>query len=123
MVIDDSAINMILSTFVFILSLVHLTICLPLGLPLSLPGRTHDASHALFTASTSKLADNQDGHRGIVRRNLEIMQKKSMIAAAAESDRNFHPETPFTENSLILRSSFNRASWLQPDQLPGAQVE
>ena len=118
MVMNDSAINMILSTFVYILSLVHLTICLPLGLPPRLTGRTRDASYAPFTTSTSKIADHQDGHRGIVRRNLEITKSGSMSAVAVESGRNVYPETPFTENPLILRSSFNRASWLQPDQLP-----
>ena len=98
---------MILPTFVFILSLIHLTICLPLGLRLSLTERVDDTSHAPFAAYRSKIADRQDGNGGIVRRNLEIRKSTPSSAAAANFTRNVYLAAPFTENPLTLSTSFS----------------
>ena len=90
--------NMIISVFVLIFDLIHLTTCLPLGHPLSLSERTGDASHAPFTASTSKLADRQDGNRDTVLRDLEIGDSIPITAATAHSARNVYLADPFTEH-------------------------
>ena len=115
--------NMILSIFVLILHLIHLTICLPLGHPLSLSARTSDPSHAPFTASTSKVAHRPHGTSGdTVRWILETSNGTSTPAAlaAADSQGNVYLAAPFAENFLTPRTLRSRYSWLQQHQIPRA---
>ena len=92
---------MILSTCIFLLNFIHLTICLPLGQPLSPSERSGDALHAPSTTSTSIIADGQDGNGGILRRNLEIRHSPRITAALSEC--NVYLAALFTENPLTLK--------------------